>query len=199
MNKAFLLLLLSLTLTMAATAAPNQQSQSIKQNISTFVGNQFGLNSSCPLPPTSLSFQTAPPDWRLGSVDLLLMQWNYNGLFSKGGHWNPDFTALCLSDLQNFFASHQLDPATLDALKTWINQLPIDPKAITEFENWLQTLGTLCNDNVGVDLDVASKNVGGSATLADGPVAAVPEPSTISSFVLGIGLLGGVLLRLKAR
>ena len=128
-------------------------------------------------------------------LDNCVLQWNHDGLCTNGGNFNADYAAL-LSDLQNFLATQHLDPTALQDLKSWISQLPVDANTISEFENWLQTLGTYCNDTVGVETE-SSKSVGTNLSLADQSVTAVPEPSTTSTFILGIGLLGGVLLRLR--
>ena len=185
-------LLLTITLVITATAAPNPQSQSIKQNIASFVGTQVGSSNLFPLPGIPTAHTNVAADWRLGSLAALLTQFSH----THGG--SPDGTEFSLSDLQTFLLSQHLDDAQLEELKSWISHLPIDQTALVDFEHWLQTLGTLSNDTVAVEessTDRTSSIL--SVTSAEQQVTAVPEPGTINSLIFGFALLGGVLLRVR--
>jgi len=188
-------LLLTITLVITATAASNPQSQSIKQNIAQFVGPQFGPNTSCPLPSIAPARNNNAPDWRLGSISLLLNQWSHDGGFANVG--NAGDVELWLSDFENFLLTQHLTDAQLADLKAWINQLPIDQTPLTEFEHWLQTLGTYCNDTVAIEEPSTNRTASTLSVTADQQVTAVPEPGTISTLIFGFGLLGGVLLRVR--
>ena len=185
-------LLLTITLVITATAAPNPQSQSIKQNISSFVGTQFGSTNLCPLPSIPAGHTNNAADWRLGSLSALLTEFSH----THGG--NADDIQLCLTDFQNFLLSQHLDDAQLEELKTFISHLPIDQTLLVDFEHWLQTLGTLSNDTVAVEEPSANRTSSTlSVTSADQQVTAVPEPGTVNTLIFGFALLGGVLLRVR--
>src|SRR6185312_9755104 len=109
MKQGISALLLTITLLIPATAAPNPQSQSIKQNITSFVGTQFGPTNLCPLPSISPSHTSTPADWRLGSFSSLLTQWKHDGLFSHPA--GSDDVQLWLTDFQNFLLTQHLDDA----------------------------------------------------------------------------------------
>ena len=192
MKQGFSALLLTITLVITATAAPNPQSQSIKQNIASFVGTQFGSTNLCPLPSVSPGHTNSAADWRLGSLSALLTQFSH----SHGG--NVDDIELCLADFQNFLLTQHLDDGQLEELKSWISHLPIDQTGLVDFEHWLQTLGTYCNDTVAVEEPSTNRTSSTlSVTSADEPVIAVPEPGTVNTLIFGFALLGGVLLRFR--
>jgi len=194
MKQGFSALLLTITLLITATAAPNpQQSQSIKQNITSFVGTQFGSANLCPLPGISPIHTSTAADWRLGSLSPLLTQWN--GLFSHP--CGSDDVELWLTDFQNFLLTQHLDDAQLEELKSWIGHLPIDQTVLTDFEHWLQTLGTYYNDTVATEEPSTQKAGSILSVTAEQQVTAVPEPSTVSTLIFGFALLGGVLFRVR--
>jgi len=188
-------LLLTITLVITATAAPNPQSPSIRQNIASFVGSQFGSTTLCPLPKIAPAHINSAADWRLGSISTLLSQWKDSGLVSHPG--NSDDVQLCLTDFQNFLLTQHLDQAQVDELKLWISHLPIDQTALTDFEHWLQTLGTYCNDTVGIEEPSTNRTSSTLSQTADQQVVAVPEPGTVNTLIFGFALLGGVLLRVR--
>jgi PEP-CTERM motif-containing protein len=197
MTKAVSVSLLFLSLAVSALAAPVTGSQSIKKNINTFVGQHFDSSTLCPLPSALQSCGTNPADLPFGSWPLTVSSWNH-GRLPFDGNLQDEYLTLCLSDLQGFLASNHIDASTLADLKSWISALPANSEAVQEFGTWLDRF--ICNSSPapGTDDDVSASRTDGISFSADIPATAVPEPSTISALVFGIGLLGGVLLRVRS-
>jgi PEP-CTERM motif len=192
MTKRLFVLCLLLVSAVTAPAAP---SQSIRQNIASFLGSHFGTTDLCPLPSPIQAFDSNPADVPFGYLPVCLTGWNSNHFVAacdlKSGH-----IEFCLSELQSFLQSHPIDATSLEDIKSWLNSLPIDPTAVQRLEAWLdhQNVGTDCDTGAGT----SDNGTDGASSFDATPPAEVPEPGTISSLVFGIGLLGGVLVRVRS-
>ena len=63
---------------------------------------------------------------------------------------------------------------------------------------WLAVVQPDFTDNSSVKPHPAPTNDAHVSTIADAPATPVPEPSTLISLIFGVGLLGGVLFRLRS-
>src|SRR5436305_8920461 len=120
MTKAVSVSLLSLALAASALAGPVTGSQSIKKNINAFVGQHFDSTTLCPLPSPLENCGTMPADLPFGSWPLTLNVWSH-GRLPFDGNLQDEYLTLCLSDLQSFLASKNIDASTLADLKSWIS------------------------------------------------------------------------------
>ena len=193
MKKSISFLFLGLTFAFTAAGIPNSNASSIDEN---FAGasHHVGFARFHPSPSRVHAQDDIRGDSRFGAFSLLSFA------RSQKHHYGSDLHAgdvtLCLSDLQAFLASQHINSFSFQDLKSWLGQL--DPVTITNLESCLQQQ-IIDYGAIGTDeSDWTGSNVANGLTVADQAATAVPEPSTLHTLVCGLGLLGGVLLRLRS-
>jgi hypothetical protein len=196
MNKLFPVVFLSLAVALTVKAAPTRPMfesrwESLRQDIAAFVDGHFGDSALCPIPsPKEIFDDNNPSDLLIGSFSLSRLG-RTNSDHSGPNSFNVHYVSACLTDLQIFLVTQHIDASTLEDLKLWASELPVDARTIKKFETWIDKQNFGSSDNIFNDSDN-----GGSNNLGDGSsLVAAPEPSTITTFLCGVGLLGGVLLR----
>ena len=118
-------------------------------------------------------------------------------------HWSSDDFSSLFSQLSAGLSHHDFNPEALNQLQSLVDSLRLPPSVQSKIETILQDVENhFQNDNESDSDDSAEndKDEGENEDLSpDETPTAVPEPNTFALVVAGAALLGGTLLRRRAR